>query len=261
MTPIDTTQRPRLWDLREWLTLPEAAHYLASILLVAVSEADVLRLALDGHLQLSVRFMRFHDAKSTDHPERAPRGVGGADGVYDLPLPIHTAEREAIERRYQRLTNGPELPVDEWPFFEGICVVVQSKADEAGTRVVLLDEATACGQAVDLPDDATLVVRTAALRSFEERTSSASTESPLDPMSKPLTTRERDTLLTIIDALAAEAGIDVSHATAAGVTIANMIEKRGGDVAANTIAGHLRRLRQTLHGGDVPPPKRRSPKT
>lgn len=53
----------RLFDLREWLTLAEAAKYLSAICVESVSEADVLRLGLDGHLQLSVNFVNHTNAR------------------------------------------------------------------------------------------------------------------------------------------------------------------------------------------------------
>lgn len=46
----------KLWKLKEWLTVPEAARHLSIMFGEEVSEAHVLRLALDGHLRLSVIF-------------------------------------------------------------------------------------------------------------------------------------------------------------------------------------------------------------
>ena len=43
-----------LWELRAWLTLKEAAGYLYSRTGLDVDESNILRLALDGKLQLSV---------------------------------------------------------------------------------------------------------------------------------------------------------------------------------------------------------------
>lgn len=53
----------KLYRLREWLTLPDAAAYLAAIFEEDVSEADLLRLALDGHLTLSVDFVNHAPAR------------------------------------------------------------------------------------------------------------------------------------------------------------------------------------------------------
>ena len=42
--------------LKAWLTVPEAACHLALVFGEDVTEADILRFGLDGHLKLSVRF-------------------------------------------------------------------------------------------------------------------------------------------------------------------------------------------------------------
>lgn len=47
----------KLFQLKQWLTVPEAAGHLSSVLSEPVAEADVLRLGLDGHLKLSVNFV------------------------------------------------------------------------------------------------------------------------------------------------------------------------------------------------------------
>ncbi|MBC7619867.1 MAG: hypothetical protein H7293_12940 [Candidatus Saccharibacteria bacterium] len=47
----------RLSDLKKWLTVPDAARHLTIVFGEDVSEADVLRLALDGHLKISVNFV------------------------------------------------------------------------------------------------------------------------------------------------------------------------------------------------------------
>lgn len=47
----------KLLKLKEWLTIPDAAKHLSIVFDEDVSEADVLRLALDGQLQLSVHFV------------------------------------------------------------------------------------------------------------------------------------------------------------------------------------------------------------
>lgn len=49
--------KSKLFKLREWLTVPEAARHLAIMFDEEVNEADVLRFALDGHMPLSVNFI------------------------------------------------------------------------------------------------------------------------------------------------------------------------------------------------------------
>ena len=53
----------KLFNLREWLTVPDAALHLSNVFEEEVSEADVLRLALDGHLKLSVYFVNHATAR------------------------------------------------------------------------------------------------------------------------------------------------------------------------------------------------------
>lgn len=47
----------KLFNLKEWLTVADAARHLSIVFGEDVTEADVLRLALDGHLRLSVHFV------------------------------------------------------------------------------------------------------------------------------------------------------------------------------------------------------------
>jgi hypothetical protein len=52
-----TPTKNKLLKLREWLLVPEAARYLSILFNEEVCEADVLRLALDKHVTLSVDFV------------------------------------------------------------------------------------------------------------------------------------------------------------------------------------------------------------
>ncbi len=47
----------KLFNLKEWLTVRDAAKHLSNICAEEISEADVLRLALDGHLKLALNFV------------------------------------------------------------------------------------------------------------------------------------------------------------------------------------------------------------
>lgn len=53
----------KLFKLKEWLTVPDTAKHLSIAFGEEVTEADVLRLALDGHLKLSVNFVNHAYAK------------------------------------------------------------------------------------------------------------------------------------------------------------------------------------------------------
>ena len=92
-----------------------------------------------------------------------------------------------------------------------------------------------------LPDDSTLVVRTANLMSFMQMISA-----PADVTQKPMGERERTTLLTIIAALAKEIGIDISKPSKAGGLIGNLTEQLGAPVSPRTIEDHLKRIPDSL---------------
>ncbi|MGF6757476.1 hypothetical protein [Paraburkholderia sp. GAS42] len=53
----------KLFKLREWVTLDEAAGHLSSVVSEDVTAADILRLALDGHLVLSANFVNHATAR------------------------------------------------------------------------------------------------------------------------------------------------------------------------------------------------------
>src|SRR5262245_38630011 len=76
-----------LWQFRKWLTIAEAAEVLsASMPRSQISDADVLRLALDGDLKLSVQL----PGTSADCYERGktdgPMQPAHIEGVWDLPM-------------------------------------------------------------------------------------------------------------------------------------------------------------------------------
>ena len=47
----------KLWKLKKWFTVPHAARHLSTVFEEDVNESDILRLALDRQLQLSVNFV------------------------------------------------------------------------------------------------------------------------------------------------------------------------------------------------------------
>lgn len=157
--------KSKLLKLKEWLTVPEAARHLSNILDEEVSEADVLRLALDGHLKLSVNFVNYAMARAgkvvseedvecyppnffpLDVPEEfkgrdtyvvkdLPIGDGrylrlddeitSISGVWDLSMIGN--EMLDVEHEYQQLTGGPavELTGLEGSFVEREgCIICQ----------------------------------------------------------------------------------------------------------------------------------------
>jgi hypothetical protein len=63
MTKKEMPPKSELFKLKEWLTLKDTAQYLSVLFKEDVSEADVLRLGLDGRLKLSVNILNNEAAK------------------------------------------------------------------------------------------------------------------------------------------------------------------------------------------------------
>lgn len=209
----------KLFKLKKWLTVPETAKHLSGILEEKVVEADVLRLALDRHLRLSVNLVNGSVAKSGRIiPIHAARKVPSIDpscdqmivlgiqvspdeifdldkdvveisGVWDLPM--LGGEEIYVEHKYQKATKGPAVTATD---LNGVFlrnqreVLVQLQADWADDRW-FKDRAKGKGlndperyfPASTLPKDAVLVVRTEALREFETSigTDPANPEQPM----------------------------------------------------------------------------------
>lgn len=52
----------KLFKLKEWLTLEDGASHLSTVLGESITEVDLYRLCLDGHLTLSANFFNYTDA-------------------------------------------------------------------------------------------------------------------------------------------------------------------------------------------------------
>ena len=115
------------------MTVAEAARRLTVALKENVNDADVLQLALDGKLRLSVNFVNKTPAwpcKRVPRDEVTGAPAWGTDvtrgitlssgesivrdgtvtylsGVYDLPM--LDGARLAVERQYQGLVDGPDV--------------------------------------------------------------------------------------------------------------------------------------------------------
>jgi hypothetical protein len=262
---VDKARKPgKLFGLKEWLTLEDAAKHLTLILDEEVTVPDVLRLALDSRLTLSVWFVNPTRAKEgrlvplsecgvqllpglrtkdlkiqapqvftkeefrafyptiKEHVEAGditvrPNAVPYSDeddqwlvqddevtwigGIWDLPMIAGDALE--VERRFQMETGGPALTsialIGAFVVRDGVVCQLQEPPER--TRVQSdstpsLERPTCYYPANELPQDAVLVVRTAALRDFERRLAD---EAPQNE--KNLSRREETTLLNITGAL------------------------------------------------------------
>lgn len=186
----------RLLSLREWVSLADGAAYLQRQLAEDVREADLIRLAMDGMLQLSVRFVNQALARcgALDGVEPQFDDVGQLairfaedpeviDGVWDI-LPVASGLIE-LERRYQRLSGGAEVTLwtaggvylvspDGRTYAEltdhvvrGVTVHPEITVEGlSGKPVPLVNVARSYVAVHELPDDAELVVRPRVLEAF-----------------------------------------------------------------------------------------------
>ena len=189
----------KLFNLKEWLTVADAARHLSIVLGEEVTEADVLRLGLDGRLRLSAYFVNGTSVRCGKPSEELAMQIDAGHkplqesfallsgdlrvvplgkltwihGVWDIPM--LDGDRRDIENRYQILTEGPPVPGSNFDgtFVEGadgeLCQI--QEAVDGGMNV----NTGNCYPSERLPHDAVIVVRTKALREFERH----SIDSPL----------------------------------------------------------------------------------
>ena len=120
----------KLLSLKEWLTVEEAARYLTLKFEEEVDEADVLRLALDGHLTLSVNFVNHARGKygrvvawedtewvmvPNKHMMSSQKSTVGFDKARDVPV------RECPPNLFARMNEIPEVErTSFYPFLESL---------------------------------------------------------------------------------------------------------------------------------------------
>jgi hypothetical protein len=258
----------KLLKLKEWLTVPEAARHLSILFGEEIGEADVLRLALDGYLTLSLLLThpnsalcgkiitvddasKFFDPSNITDPDKREDGVARAkqvlidrsdnqvldiegdyhvDGVWDLLM--RGGERYYVEDQYHRLIDGPGV----YPFSleEGIYLIKEPEGMACRLRPELPDGG--------IPNDSFLVVRTGALQELEQLISNAE-----KPENKPLGKRERDNLLVIIAALAKLAKVDLTKPSAAAKAVETQLLLMGvQEPKARTIENHFKKAAEVF---------------
>lgn len=264
----------KLFKLKRWLTLPVAANHLTTVFRQEVSEADILRLALDNRLELSVVFVGRVMAslcKPVDYSEvkydEVPNMNG--DGILRLPiggqivteanggllqsqekvfhlendepygLTMMGGERGDIEYRYWTLVGGPQIETTNLngTFVSSGKTVYQLKSKLPGKK----GEQPNFYPIGGLPDDTALVVTYDALLNLEKFIAESD-----QIEEKPLATNERNTLLTIIAALAKEAKINLSSPGKAALSIENLTDGLGAHVSKRAIEEHFKKIPSAL---------------
>jgi hypothetical protein len=224
------------------LNLHEAAECLSDAVSERVSDADLLRLVIEGHLNLSVHL----PTKVSVTCKRIDSEAGNSDqirkqieGLWDVPMAGRA--RLQMEHDYQMCLNGRYVPIDGpvGALVEGEGLVCQVPPDRGETGLSPRPQS-------EFPRGSVLAIRTAELDSFLSRHASEFRDRANNASDKPVGRRERDTLLTIIAALAKPAGINVRTPSKAGGTIEAMTIEIGARVSGRTIEEHLKRIPDAL---------------
>jgi hypothetical protein len=222
----------KLLKLKKWLSIYDAAKQISATLKEPVEATDVLRLALDGHLVLSIQLVNGAYGRycqkvapeavkwrevTLDEKRTFRLPVGGkvwqhegqtyqvdepvqtlSDGIWDLPL--IGGERVDVEFKFQQLNFGPEPTAVS---LDG--VLIQNLVGHMFELQVPYEKSTddspgeKCSStekfhpAGALPEDSEFVVRTESLDNFLRSLSDNTS-----PQEKALLPRERETLLNII---------------------------------------------------------------
>ncbi len=277
----------KLFRLKEWVTIPDAARHLSQIVNEQVGEADILQMALDGHLKLSVHFPNRAKARIgriipyKDVPHRELPSLDGSgtityadgyllndlkegerlqsetpfihfdkevvsiDGLWDLAMMGN--ERIDIEYDLQSLIGGPEVTMMniEGTFLnrsDGTWAALQEQFEDK--TIVEADGKKkkikgAFFPAGGLGTDCTRVVRTSEILALQAKLDGTALE-------KPVSNRERDTLLTIIGVLCRDAGYDFTKHAKTAALIQGTAAKMGVSIGETTIENHLKRVSDAL---------------
>ena len=234
----------KLFDLKEWLTLEDAAKHLTILFGEEVKVSDVLRLALDGRLRLSVDFVNHTNVRTAK--------IVSIDEATFIEIPIleRCLPSEPGSKSFQLV--GTEKALNGISYFDNK-VINYDDDEKVYSLSGVWDLAMIGGERIDieykyhqltggpdvellnidgsfvvdekrtvamhlmnqgLPDDSVLVVRTSALRLLEDTIRDNQKKND-PPIRKSAATKATDTYLVIIAALAKKAGINIHEAGAA----------------------------------------------
>lgn len=95
----------KLFNLKKWLMVADAARHLAIVFGEEVTEADVLRLALDGQLRLSVYFVNYAEARCGQVVGYEEAEWGEFSAKLMATLPNISDEAKGKPMRYMKSLN------------------------------------------------------------------------------------------------------------------------------------------------------------
>lgn len=266
----------KLFRLKRWLTLTEAANHLARLFGETVTETDILRLALDHRLKLSAVFVghaqaffckpvddsevTYEEVPTMDLKSVIKIPVGGqvlyrADGhmlqVQDKPIPLDSDEPygltmlggEAcnVQHMYWQQAGGPQV---EKISIDGAFVSLGKNTYQlVDVMPAKKDKAPYYYPLGALPEDAAIVVTPGALLEFEESLAKRGEQAE-----KPLGTSERNQLLKMVLGMAIDSyGYDpVAKKNEATKQIADDLAKLAIGIDPDTVRKYLKEAANTV---------------
>jgi len=112
----------KLFKLKEWLTLDEAANHISNVLGEPVTLADIYRLALDKHLKLSVDFVNEAQARTGKFVK--------TEDIEFREVENHLFTGEKLETPYSTpLNNETYVSGDEWVSLDSKVVSIRGLWD------------------------------------------------------------------------------------------------------------------------------------
>jgi hypothetical protein len=223
--------------LREWLTVDEAAGELSHAFSHKVSAADVLRLAIDGQLTLSLYLpakIRARCRPKEGEGIGAPPKYKNIEGLCDVPMTGRG--RLQIEHEYHWLRSHSWVPIDGplGAVVEQGDLVCQLPPDRGETGLSPRPQS-------EFPQASVLAVRRTTLAEFAIKHAQSQARPKEDVVKQHLDDRARVTLLVIIAALCKELKIDPKERGVA-IRIVKMAEKLGASVGDDTVRRVLDQL-------------------
>lgn len=180
----------KIFTLRDWIYLPDAARHLTERFNEPVTEQDVLTLALEGRLTLSIRFQSQVAVRRVERVNERPQGsLGGTylsigqepvqflqlspvvsyvDGALDLPM--IGGERALIRaREWSEDSTWDDITFDEILLKDQqgclFVMLTRKPIEEWKEPFQNIENYSMC---YELPESGRLVVRTQAIREMEQ---------------------------------------------------------------------------------------------
>ena len=219
-----------LHKLREWLTVEEAAGELSVASSDDISPADVLRLAIDGQLALSLYLPSKIAARCRPRDSEAIGSLPAHTSIEGLcEVRMEGRGKLQIEHDYHWLQSRSSVPLDR-----PIGALV-----EQGDRVYQLppdrgESGFSPRPQSEFPQASVLAVRRTTLAEFATKHVPHQARPHKNAGEKPLEQRERSTLLAIIEALCQKLKIDLRERGAAA-RISELTQALGATVTDDTV--------------------------